>query len=312
MHHLIKEFLKVTEEAAIETLPWIGSGSKNGADQAATTTMRNQLNEINMQGVIVIGEGEIDEAPMLYIGEKVGTGYGNVLDIAVDPIDGTTPAAAGKDNAITVIAAAPHGTLLHAPDMYMEKMVVGKEAKGVIDLNAPLLHNLRAIAKAKQKKVSELRILIQDRPRHDEAIYIMRQNGVTVELFQDGDVLKSLLPCVKPEEYDMLYNIGGAPEGVLSAVAIKCLDGEMQARLVFRNQEEYKRCIQMGLEEPRKVLRHHDIVKSEQGIFVATAITNTEFVNGIQQEKSNLVTESIMVDHITKKLQVIESVREFV
>jgi fructose-1,6-bisphosphatase II len=312
MNHLIKDFLKVTEEAAIQTLPWVGSGNKNGADQAATTSMRNNLNQIEMQGVIVIGEGEIDEAPMLYIDEQVGTGTGSKLDIAVDPIDGTTPAAKGKDNAICVIAAAPEGTLLHAPDMYMEKMVVGKEASGVIDLDAPLLDNLIAVAKAKNKKVSELCVITQDRPRHDDAVRIMRENGVTVELFQDGDVLKSLLPCVKPDEYDMLYNIGGAPEGVLSAVAIKCLGGEMQARLAFRNKEEYDRCMRMGLENPKAVLRHDQLAGAEQGLFVATAITDTEFLKGIQENSSNVKTQSLVIDDKTRQLNVVESIKELV
>ncbi|WP_047983626.1 class II fructose-bisphosphatase [Ornithinibacillus californiensis] len=312
MNHLLNGFLKVTEEAAIQTLPWVGRGDKIAADQAATTAMRNQLNQIEMDSVIVIGEGEIDEAPMLYIDEKVGKGTGPKLDIAVDPIDGTTPTVAGKDNGIAVIAAAPRGTLLHAPDMYMEKMIVGKEAKGVIDLEAPLLHNLKAVAEAKNKRLDQLCVVIQDRPRHDEAIQIMRENGVNVEIFQDGDVLKSLLPSINPEEYDMLYNVGGAPEGVLAAVAVKCLGGEMQARLAFRNEKEYERCLAMGLSNPKTVLRHKDLVASEQGLFIATAITDTLFLKGVKKESSQIRTQSLVIDHTTQESKVIESIRELV
>ncbi|MFS0673964.1 class II fructose-bisphosphatase [Ornithinibacillus sp. 179-J 7C1 HS] len=312
MYHLLSDFLKVTEEAAIQALPWVGSGDKNGADQAATSAMRNQLNQMKMNSVVVIGEGEIDEAPMLYINEKVGKGYGEELDIAVDPIDGTTPTVEGKDNGIAVIAAAPRGSLLHAPDMYMEKMVVGKEASGVIDLEAPLLQNLKAVAKVKNKRLDELTVLIQDRPRHADAIRIMRDNGVTVELFQDGDILKALLPCMKPDKYDMLYNIGGAPEGVLSAVAVKCLGGEMQARLKFRNEEEYNRCLGMGFADPKATLQHQDLMASEEGLFVATAITNTVFLKGIKMESTKYRTQSLVIDNGMKDFKIVESVKEVV
>ncbi|SHG89069.1 class II fructose-bisphosphatase [Ornithinibacillus halophilus] len=307
MHHLLKDFLKVTEEAAVKTIPWVGSGDKNSADDAATTSMRENLNQIEMNSIIAIGEGELDEAPMLYINEEVGTGLGVELDIAVDPIDGTTPTAAGEDNGITVIAAAPKGTLLHAPDMYMEKLVVGPEAVGKINIDAPLMENVRAVALAKGKQVDELQVVVQERPRHEEAIAKMREAGVTVHLFKDGDVLQSLRPCIHGNDIDMFYNIGGAPEGVLSSVAIKSLGGEMQGRLVVRNQEEKKRCVAMGVKNPTAALRHHDLIASEQGMFIATAITNTLYLKGIQEDSTHYQTESLVVSSLTNDYQIVKS-----
>ncbi|MFD2044766.1 class II fructose-bisphosphatase [Ornithinibacillus salinisoli] len=307
MEHLLKDFLQVTERAAVATLPWIGKGNKIEADQAATTSMRENLKQIEMQGVIVIGEGEIDEAPMLFIGEKVGNGNGEAVDIAVDPIDGTTPVSEGNDNGIAVIAAAPKGTLLHAPDMYMEKLAVGPEAVGKIDIDAPLIENLHQVAKAKGKKISEMNVFVQDRPRHEEAVRIMREAGATVHLFRDGDVLRAITPSMKDMDMDMFYNIGGAPEGVLSAVAIKCLGGEMQAKLSFRNEEEYDRCLKMGIKNPKAALKHHQLVASNQGIFVATAITDTLFLKGIRDDNDELVTETLVIDGMTKEWKKIKT-----
>ncbi|MUK87691.1 class II fructose-bisphosphatase [Ornithinibacillus sp. L9] len=299
MEHLLKGFLNVTEKATVATLPWVGKGDKNEADRAAVTSMRENLRQLDMQGVIVIGEGEIDEAPMLYIGEKVGNGEGTAVDIAVDPIDGTTPTSAGKDNGIAVIAAAPKGSLLHAPDMYMEKLAVGPEAAGRIDIEAPLVDNLYHVAKAKGKKMSEMNIFVQERPRHEEAVRIMKEAGATVHLFRDGDVIRAITPSMGNMDMDMFYNIGGAPEGVLSAVAINCLGGEMQARLSFRNDEEYDRCLKMGLDNPKAALRHDQLVSSEQGLFIATAITNTLFLKGANEDEDGLVTESLVIDGTT-------------
>lgn len=308
MHDLLSDFLNVTEKAAIKTLPWVGKGNKNAADQAATTSMRENLNQMEMNGVIVIGEGEIDEAPMLFIDEKVGNGHGLELDIAVDPIDGTTATAAGEKHSIAVIAAAPKGSLLHAPDMYMEKIAVGPEAVGKIKIEAPLIDNLNAVAKAKNKQLHEMHVLVQDRPRHHQAIQQMRDAGVKVNLFKDGDILQSLLPCIRSDEIDMLYNIGGAPEGVLAAVAIKCLGGEMQARLSFRKNEEYERCLKMGMSDPKTPLRHHQLVGSEQGLFIATAITDTVLLKGIQQESTKIKTQSLVINHTNNHYQIVENI----
>lgn len=297
----------MTEKAAVATLPWIGKGRKEDADQAATTSMRENLKQVDMQGKVVIGEGEIDEAPMLYIGEEVGNGAGMTVDIAVDPIDGTTPVSQGENNGIAVIAAAPGGTLLHAPDMYMEKLAVGPEAAGVIDIDAPLIENLYRVAQAKGKKISEMNVFVQERPRHEEAVRVMREAGAKVHLFRDGDVLRAISPSIGNMDMDLFYNIGGAPEGVLSAVAIKCLGGEMQARLSFRNETEMERCIKMGIKNPRAALRHHDLVDSDQGIFVATAITETLFLNGVRNDTEGLLTETLVIDGTTKSWKTVET-----
>lgn len=307
MHSLLLDFLKVTEEAAISAIPWIGSGDKIAADGAATNTMRQRLNQMMMHGTIVIGEGEIDEAPMLYIGETVGKGAGPEVDIAVDPIEGTTPTVNGQSNAITVIAAGPKGSLLHAPDMYMKKLVVGPKAKGQIDIEAPLKDNLNAVAKANEKKITELNILVQDRPRHQEIIDEIRKIGAKVHLFRDGDVIYAAGACLQELNIDMFLGIGGAPEGVLGAVAVQCLGGEMQAKLLPRSEEEVKRCIEMGLTNPEIPLRHEQIVRSNDCMFVATGITDNLFLNGIKKEKGKYITHSILMHGKDRQLRYIES-----
>lgn len=220
---LALEFSRVTEAAALAGYKWLGRGDKNGADGAAVNAMRIMLNLINIDGTIVIGEGEIDEAPMLYIGEKVGTGCGDKVDIAVDPIEGTRMTAMGQANALAVIAAGDKGCFLNAPDMYMEKLVVGPQAKGVIDLNLPLMENLHNIAAALHKPLSDITVSILAKPRHEAVIALLQQCGVRVFAIPDGDVAASILTCLPDSEVDVLYGIGGAPEGVVSAAAIRAL-----------------------------------------------------------------------------------------
>lgn len=307
MQSLSLEFLKVTESAAISAFPWIGRGDKIAADDAATTAMRNTLNQMPMEGTIVIGEGEIDEAPMLFIGEKLGNDEINAVDIAVDPIEGTTPTANGQENAITVIAAAPKGTLLHAPDMYMEKMAVGPKAKGEIDIEAPLVDNLKKVAEANGKDMTELNVAIQDRPRHAEYIDIVRKSGAKVQLFKDGDVLYAAATCIEHIDIDMFLGIGGAPEGVLSAVAIRALGGDLQARLKPQNDIEKNRCRDMGLEEPEGILKLNQLVRSDDGIFVATGLTDSFLLNGIKCNNGDYKTHSILIDGKEKQLRYIES-----
>lgn len=307
MQSLLLDLLKVTESAAIATLPLIGSGDKIAADGAATNAMRDTLNKLMMRGTIVIGEGEIDEAPMLYIGETLGFGEGPEIDIAVDPIEGTTPTVNGQNNAITVIAAAPKGTLLCAPDMYMEKMAVGPKAKGKIDIDAPLLTNLKAVAEANGKRINELNVLIQDRPRHRDYIETVRKSGAKVHLFKDGDVIYATATCIEKLNVDIFLGIGGAPEGVLGAVALKCLGGEMQAKLLPRNEEEFKRCLDMGLSDPECTFRHHQLVDSEDCIFAATGITDSLFLNGINSDRGKYVTHSILMNGKEKQLRYVES-----
>ncbi|WP_042221965.1 class II fructose-bisphosphatase [Oceanobacillus manasiensis] len=307
MRSLLLDFLKVTESAAVAAIPWVGSGDKIAADAAATNSMRENLNKMKMHSTIVIGEGEIDEAPMLYIGEKLGKGGSHEVDIAVDPIEGTTPTVNGQGNAITVIAAAPKGTLLHAPDMYMKKLAVGPRAKGKIDIDAPIEENLKAVANAIGKDVKELNVLIQDRPRHKEYIDRIRKAGAKVRLFHDGDVIYATATCIENFDVDMFFGIGGAPEGVLGAAAVRCQGGEMQAKLLPRNDDEIRRCHEMGITNIENVLTQNDLVSTDDCVFVATGITDNLIVNGIQTEHENYITHSILVNGMDKQVRYVKS-----
>ncbi|WP_405100092.1 class II fructose-bisphosphatase [Oceanobacillus sp. FSL H7-0719] len=307
MQSLLLNFLKVTESAAIAAIPWVGSGDENAADGAATNEMRKTLNKMKMNGTVVIGEGEIDEAPMLYIGERLGIGGNHEVDIAVDPIEGTTPTVNGQGNAITVIAAAKKGTLLHAPDMYMKKIAVGPKAKGKVHLDAPIEENIRVVAEATGKKVQDIHILIQDRPRHKEYINRIRQTGAKVHLFNEGDVIYSAATCIEGLGIDMFFGIGGAPEGVLGAVAVRCLGGEMQAKLLPRNDEERNRCREMGITDVDSVLTHEQLVATDDCAFVATGITDNLLVKGIETEDANYVTHSILINGLEKQLRYVKS-----
>jgi fructose-1,6-bisphosphatase II len=295
---LTEEFLLVTQRAAVASYPWIGKGNKIQSDGAATEAMRDQLNKINMNAHIVIGEGEMDEAPMLYIGEKLGTGMGPHIDIAVDPVEGTTLMATGQDNSLAVIAVSEHGSLLHAPDMYMEKIAVGPKAKGCIDINAPLTDNIAAVAKELGKDLSELTVMMQDRPRHD---YLKRQvfeAGARVKLFSDVDITGAIATAIDDQHVDLLVGTGGAPEGVIAAVALKCLGGDFQAKLVPQNQEEYDRCLKMGISNPEKTLKINDIVKTDNCFFVATGITNGQLLRGVEKKADGkLETHSLITSY---------------
>ncbi|WP_377890365.1 class II fructose-bisphosphatase [Alkalihalobacillus sp. R86527] len=292
---LTDEFLLVTQKAAVACYPWIGRGNKIESDRAATEAMRNQLKTIPMNAKIVIGEGEMDEAPMLYIGEDVGTGYGPGIDIAVDPVEGTTLMATGQDHSLVVIAAAEKDSLLHAPDMYMEKIAVGPKAKGCIDLNAPLTENMVAVARALGKDMRDLTVMIQDRPRHE---YLMKQvfeSGARVKLFSDVDITGAISTAIDQQNVDLLVGTGGAPEGVIAAVALKCLGGDFQARLVPQNQGELDRCIKMGITNPEKALRLDDLVKTDNCFFVGTGITNGHLLKGVEKkENGKLETHSLV------------------
>lgn len=308
MQSLLLDFLKVTESAAIAALPWVGSGDKIAADGAATNAMRETLNKMKMHSKIVIGEGEIDEAPMLFIGEELGRGGSHEVDIAVDPIEGTTPTVNGQGNAITVIAAAEKGTLLHAPDMYMKKMAVGPKAKGHINLDAPIEENIKNVAKALGKEVTELNVLIQDRPRHEEYIERIRETGAKVRLFHDGDVIYAIATCIESLGVDMFLGIGGAPEGVLGAVAARCMGGEMQAKLLPRNKEEIARCIEMGIDNFESVLTLDDLVRTDDCLFAATGITDNIIIDGIETIAGNHHTSSILVNGREKQVRYVKSV----
>ncbi|WP_142827123.1 class II fructose-bisphosphatase [Planococcus soli] len=278
---LSMELVRITEAAAIASSKWMGRGMKVEADDAATTAMRKVFDTIPMRGVVVIGEGEMDEAPMLYIGEELGTGNGPEVDVAVDPLEGTNIVAAGGWNALAVLAIADRGNLLNAPDMYMEKIAVGPESVGKIDINAPVIDNLRAVAKAKNKDIEEVVATIMDRPRHQDIIDQIRAAGARIKLIDDGDVAGAINTAFDQTGVDILFGTGGAPEGVIAAVGLKCLGGEIQGKLVPQNEEEAQRCIDMGI-DVSKVLMMEDLVKGDDAIFAATGVTDGELLKGVQ------------------------------
>ncbi|TCS43804.1 class II fructose-bisphosphatase [Reinekea marinisedimentorum] len=311
-------FSRVTEAAALAGYSWLGRGDKNKADGAAVEVMRAMLNKIEFDGEIVIGEGEIDEAPMLYIGEKVGTG-GDACDIAVDPIEGTRMTAMGQANAIAVMAVGEKGSFLKAPDMYMEKLVVGPEARGFIDLDMPLEQNLKIVAKALNKDLSELVVVTLAKPRHDAAIQQMQEMGVRVFALPDGDVAASILTCMPESEVDMMYCVGGAPEGVVSAAVIRALGGDMQGRLILRKDAkgedeeslrisaiEEERCKQMGV-EPNKVYQLNDMARSDDVVFSATGITKGDLLDGIKRKGDLATTETLLIRGRCRTIRKIQS-----
>ncbi|WP_188207623.1 class II fructose-bisphosphatase [Alkalibacillus aidingensis] len=292
---LSMEIVRVTEAAALASARWMGRGEKEEADGAATEAMRTVFDTVPMQGTVVIGEGEKDEAPMLYIGEEVGLGQGPEVDIAVDPVEGTNIVALGTWNALCVVGIADRRNLLHAPDMYMEKIAVGPEAVGKVDINAPVSKNLKAIAKAKGKDIEDIVVVVLNRPRHDQLIEDIRKAGARIKLIPDGDVAASINAAFDHTGVDMLMGIGGAPEGVLSAIGLKCLGGEIQGRLKPRNDEEVKRCHKMGIKDVDKVLTMEDLCSGDDAIFAATGITDGELLKGVQFKGDKATTETVVM-----------------
>jgi len=257
--------------------------------------------------VVVIGEGEMDEAPMLYIGERLGQGVPPAVDVAVDPLEGTNIVAKGLWNALAVVAVADRGNLLHAPDMYMEKIAVGPDAVGVIDIDAPVKDNLKAVAKAKNKDIEDLVAVVLDRPRHAKLIEEIREAGARIKLISDGDVAAAINTAFPNTGVDILFGIGGAPEGVLAAVALKCLGGEIQGRLRPQNDEEYERCKRMGLDDPLRVLRMEDMVKGDDAIFAATGVTDGELLRGVRfLSRTQATTHSVVMRAKTGTVRFIE------
>jgi len=291
---LSMELVRVTEAAALSSARWMGRGKKNEADDAATTAMRDVFNTIPMQGTVVIGEGEMDEAPMLYIGEKLGTGIGPLVDIAVDPLEGTNIVASGSWNALAVLAVADRGNLLHAPDMYMDKIAVGPEAVGQIDINASVLDNLKAVAKAKNKDIQDVVATVLNRDRHAKIIHELREAGARIKLINDGDVAAAINTAFDQTGVDILFGSGGAPEGVISAVALKCLGGELQGKLLPQSDEELTRCVKMGL-DVNKILRMEDLVRGDDAIFAATGVTDGELLRGVQFKGHYGSTHSVVM-----------------
>ncbi|MEX9609355.1 class II fructose-bisphosphatase [Providencia manganoxydans] len=310
----------VTEVAALAAHEWVGKQDKNAADKAAVEAMRNRLNQIDFHGKIVIGEGEIDEAPMLYIGEQVGNlSAKHKLDIAVDPIDGTRMVACNEHNAITVLAAAPTGTLLQAPDMYMEKLVVGSAAKEAVHLANPLEKNLENLSAALNKPISSLSIAVLDKPRHQHIMQTLRNFGAKVIPIPDGDVLASLLAILPEHAIDMMYGTGGAPEGIISATIARALGGDMQARLVPRTQakgdtpqnrllaeQEAIRCQQMGV-NIGEILTLDTMVSTDDVMFAATAITPTILMDGISLNSQSRTSNTLLINGHNRSLKIINN-----
>lgn len=287
------DFVKVTESAAIAASRWLGRGERNIADGAAVERMRERLGEMAISGRIVIGEGERDEAPMLYIGEQLGRG-GYEVDIAVDPIEGTNLVANGLPNSIAVLAVADRGSLLHAPDSYMQKLAVGPRAAKVIDLDRPVKQNLDAVARAMEKPIEELCVIILDRPRHADLINEVRASGARIRLISDGDVDACIATALPTTGIHVAMGIGGAPEGVLAAVAIKCLGGNFLGRLMPRNEEEAARAKAMGFGDLGRVLGLDDLVRGD-ALFCATGITDGDLVKGVRIVDGYAQTHSILV-----------------
>ena len=292
--NLALEFVRVTEMAAIASARLMGRGDEKAADQAAVDAMRSMLDSVECDGKIVIGEGERDEAPMLFIGEKVGSGKGTSLEIAVDPLEGTTICAKGGYNSISVMAIGEKGNLMHAPDTYMQKIAVGPEAKGVIDIKLSATENLKRVAEAKKCRVQDLTAIVLDRPRHHDLIEELRNTGCRIHLIGDGDVSAALATALPDSGVDILFGIGGAPEGVIAAAALRCLGGDFQGIFRPRNDDEVVRAKKMGIEDINKVL-HIDTLASGNVMFVATGVTDGNLLEGVKFKPWGAITHSIVM-----------------
>jgi fructose-1,6-bisphosphatase II len=293
--NLALELVRVTEAAALSAGRFMGRGDKIIADKAAVDAMRLVLNSIDMDALIVIGEGEKDEAPMLFNGEKVGTGKPPLVDLAVDPIDGTRPLANGFLNSIATVAIAPRDTMFDpGPFVYMDKIAVGPKAKGLIDIEAPLKENLNKIALSEDKAINDITVVVLQRPRHDELIQEIREIGARIRLIPDGDVAGALMTCLPESGIDVLLGVGGTPEGVLAACAIRAMGGELQGKLYVRNQEEKKLGLKMGYSLD-KVITMDDLVSSNDVFFAATGITDGELLGGVRYMGHGAETESLVI-----------------
>ena len=308
--NLALELIRVTEAAALASGRWVGKGDKNAADEAATNAMRRTLDSIGIDGTVVIGEGEMDEAPMLYIGEKVGDGSSPCVDIAVDPLEGTNICAKGINGAITTIALAPQGGFLNAPDMYMEKIVVGPGACGVIDLDASPTENLQRVATAKKCYIDDLTVVILDRPRHDKMVAEIRKAGARIHLISDGDVAPAIAAAVAGSGVDMLMGIGGAPEGVLAAAALKCMGGDMQGRLVFMNDHERERAVMMGITDFDRVYNAEDMARGNV-FFAATGVTNGDLLKGVRYFSGGAETHSVVMRSKSRTVRFVSTLHYF-
>src|SRR5215475_10738325 len=311
------EFLRVVEQAAIACAHTMGQGDRHKSDQVAVETMRKVMDSVPIDGTIVIGEGERDEAPMLYIGEKVGMahalGKGSAsgfpqVDIAVDPLEGTNLCATGAPNAIAVLAASESGGLLHAPDMYMEKLVVGPSSRDVVDLDAPVRFNLRAIAQTLGRRVEDLVVIVLDRPRHEKLIAEIRATGARIRLIGDGDLSAGIAAAVVGSGVHAVMGIGGAPEGVLTAAAMRCLNGEIFARLVVSKPEHEERCRAMGISDFRKVYTSKDLASGNRIIFAATGVTDGTMMRGVRFFGDGIRTSSVIMQNDPHRIRFVDSI----
>ena len=323
----MKQIISVTEKAAYAVFPYIGKQDQKSADQAATTAMRLAFNQLPIRGSIVIGEGERDQAPMLYIGEKVGQGFQHKIsennfppllgkqssgfpeiDIAVDPLEGTGLCARGEEGALCVLAIAPKGTLLHAPDVYMDKLACGPKAKGQLNLQNKPSENIKILSETLEKPIHQLKVAVLDRPRHKNLIEEIQTTGVSPILFSDGDVAMSLLTALPDfkDSIDLLLGSGGAPEGVLSAVGLKNLGGDFQGRLLWKNEEQKNRAQKMGIEDFNHVFQRDELVK-DQSIFCATGVTHGPLVKGIQETDHQIFMQTFVLSSESQKCQKIEN-----
>lgn len=310
--NLALEAVRVTEAAALAASRTVGRGDEKAADAAAVDAMRSALNALPMQGEVVIGEGERDEAPMLFIGEKVGNGQGPVLDIALDPLEGTAITASGGPNALAVLAMTDRGGFLNAPDVYMRKIAVGPGiSKAALDLDAPVAKVLSAIAKEKQAKVEDLLVCILNRPRHEELIRDVRAAGARISLIQDGDVSAVIATCEPESGIDLYIGTGGAPEGVLAAAALQCLGGKMLGQLVFRNDDEKVRAEKIGIKDLKKIYTTDDLAKPGNVMFAATGVTDGPMLQGVRRFASGAKTQSIVMRSKTGTIRRIEATHNF-
>jgi len=304
----ILDFVRVTEAAALAAAHHMGQGQNNAADLAAVEAMRAAMAQLDLHGVIVIGEGERDEAPMLYIGEKVGGGGPQEVDIAVDPLEGTNLVAKGLPNAISVLAVTERGGLLGAPDIYMDKLIVGPTSAGRVDIRRPVEENLAAMAAAFNRSVSDLVITILDRPRHAELIARVRAVGARIRLISDGDVSAAIAAAVRGTGVHAVMGIGGAPEGVLAAAAIRCLGGEMQGRFWFRNDDERRRVRAMGVVDPDRIFTTTDLVPGESVIFAATGITDGDLFRGVRFFGGGARTHSLVMTRQSGEIRFVDGI----
>jgi fructose-1,6-bisphosphatase II len=310
--NLALEGVRITEAAALASARLMGRGDRFAADRAATEAMRGALGDLDVEGEVVIGAGERGEAPMLYVGERVGkAGTGaTVVELALDALEGTKLCATGAANAISVIAMGPKGSLLRAPDTYMEKIAVGPDARGAVDLTRPVAANLRAVADALGKYVEDLTVVILDRPRHEQIIRDVREAGARIRLIGDGDVSAAINTCLPDTGIDILIGIGGAPEGIISAAALRCMGGDIQGRLRYRNDAERERARAMGIEDMEKVFRIDELARGDV-MFASTGVTNGDFLKGVRFTGDGARTHSVVMRSRTGTVRYIETEHHF-